>query len=129
MAKSSRSTADSARRSSCPISCALDLLGDKWSLLVIRDLFRGMTRYNEFLAGPEGIPTNILAERLKRLEQAGLIKSKTYQQNPPRYAYTLTPKGDDLKSVLGALAKWAMRHVAGTRPDPGLAAMLRDPTG
>jgi DNA-binding HxlR family transcriptional regulator len=129
MAKSSRATAASPRRSSCPISCALDLLGDKWSLLVIRDLFRGKTRYNEFLAGPEGIPTNILAERLKRLEQAALIKSKPYQHNPPRYAYTLTPKGGDLKLVLGALAKWAMRHVTGTQPDQELAAILHEQTG
>ena len=56
-----------SRRSSCPVSCALDLLGDRWTLLVIRDLFRGFTRFGEFLASPERIPTNILADRLKRL--------------------------------------------------------------
>lgn len=126
MAKSARTAATaSARRSACPVACSLDLLGDRWTLLVVRDLFRGLTRYGEFLAAPEGIPTNILAERLTRLEAAGLIKSAPYQQNPPRYAYTLTPKGEDLKPVLGALATWATRHVPRTQADKELAALLR----
>ncbi len=126
MIKSARSAARaSSRRSACPVACALDLLGDRWTLLVIRDLFRGLTRYGEFVASPEGIPTNILAERLERLEAAGLIKSEPYQQNPPRYAYTLTPKGADLKPVLGALATWALRHVPRTQADKELAALLR----
>jgi DNA-binding HxlR family transcriptional regulator len=123
MAKSTRSA--SARRSACPVACSLDLLGDRWSLLIIRDLFRGLTRYGEFLASPEGIPTNILADRLKRLEEGGLIHSEPYQQNPPRHAYTLTPKGAELKPVLGALAMWAMRHLPRTQPDKELLATLR----
>ena len=126
MAKSSRSAlTPSSRRSACPVACSLDLLGDRWTMLVVRDLFRGLTRYGEFLAAPEGIPTNILAERLQRLEAAGLIKRAPYQQNPPRYAYTLTPKGADLKPVLGALAMWAMRHEPRTQPDKELATLLR----
>jgi len=127
MPKPSRSAASaSSRRSACPVACSLDLLGDRWTLLVVRDLFRGLTRYGEFLAAPEGIPTNILAERLARLEAAGLIKSVAYQQNPPRYAYTLTPKGTDLKPVLGALATWAMRHMPRTQADKELATLLRN---
>jgi DNA-binding HxlR family transcriptional regulator len=94
-------------------------------MLVVRDLFRGLTRYGEFLAGPEGIPTNILAERLQRLEKAGVIASTPYQQNPPRYRYTLTPRGTDLKPVLGSLAMWSMRHVPRTQPDKELLAALR----
>jgi DNA-binding HxlR family transcriptional regulator len=126
MPKASRSTATaSSRRSDCPVACSLDLLGDRWTLLVIRDLFRGLKRYGEFLAAPEGIPTNILAERLERLETAGLIKREPYQQNPPRYAYTLTPKGSDLKPVLGSLATWGMRHVPRTHADKQLEATLR----
>jgi DNA-binding HxlR family transcriptional regulator len=101
-------------RSPCPIGCSLDLLGDRWTLLVIRDLFWGKTRYGEFVASPEGIPTNILADRLQRLEEAGLVSRAAYQQNPPRYAYTLTPKGADLKPVLAAFAAWGKRHVPGT---------------
>jgi DNA-binding HxlR family transcriptional regulator len=126
MAKPPRSRAVSVeRRSSCPIACSLDLLGDRWTLLIIRDLFRGLTRYGEFLASPEGIPTNILADRLERLERTGMIKSEPYQSNPPRNAYTLTPKGSDLKPLLGALAGWAMRHVPRVQPDKGLVALLR----
>jgi DNA-binding HxlR family transcriptional regulator len=126
MAKSHRSAVTTSfRRSTCPVACSLDLLGDRWTLLVVRDLFRGLTRYGEFLAGPEGIPTNILAERLERLGAAGLIKRAPYQQNPPRYTYTLTSKGTDLKPVLGALAMWAIRHVPRTQPDKELATLLR----
>jgi DNA-binding HxlR family transcriptional regulator len=125
MPESSRSDATLApRRSSCPIACSLDLLGDRWTLLVVRDLFRGRTRYGEFLASTEGIPTNILAERLKRLEAAGLIKGKAYQKNPPRYAYTLTPKGTGLRPVLAAFGLWAHRFLPRTQADKDLVAVL-----
>ncbi|HZP61469.1 MAG TPA: helix-turn-helix domain-containing protein [Opitutaceae bacterium] len=112
----------SAPRSPCPVAGSLDLIGDRWTLLVIRDLFWGKTRYGEFLASPEGIPTNILAERLTRLEMAGLVRSAPYQRRPPRHAYELTPKGRDLQPVLAALAKWGRRHVPGTKTRDELAA-------
>src|SRR5688572_29828570 len=79
-------------RSVCPIANTLDLVGDKWSLLVVRDLLHGKRTYGELLDSPEGIPTNMLADRLRRLEDAGLIASSAYQQHPIRYAYTLTEK-------------------------------------
>ncbi len=72
------------RRSPCPIANTLDLIGDKWSLLVIRDLRRGKCTYSELLDSPEGIPTNILADRLKRLEEAGGIERSAYQERPVR---------------------------------------------
>jgi len=114
----------SSLRSSCPIAGSLDLLGDRWSLLVIRDLFRGLSRYSEFSGSPEGIPTNVLAERLVRLEESGLIASEPYQQNPIRYAYTLTPKGRTLKPILAALGLWGAKNVAGTKIPSELAAVL-----
>jgi len=77
-------------RSPCPVACCLDLLGDKWTLLVVRDLLLGKTTYSEFQKSPEGIPTNILAERLKRLLAAGVIEKSQYQERPKRYAYHLT---------------------------------------
>lgn len=92
---------------------------------MIRDLFGGKSRYGEFLESPEGIPTNILAERLQRLEDAGVIASRPYQQNPPRYTYSLTAKGKDLKPVLAALASWSMRHDSKTQPDSKLLSALR----
>ena len=105
----------SARRSSCPVACALDVAGDKWTLLVVRDLLRGRRTYGELAASPEKIPTNILADRLRRLEAGGLIRSSLYHKHPPRYAYALTEKGAGLKEVLTALARWGKRHVPGTR--------------
>ncbi len=114
-----------ASRSNCPIGGALDLLGDRWTLLVVRDLFAGKRRYGEFQESAEGIPTNILADRLARLVAAGLVERTAYQQHPPRHEYRLTPAGGDLRPVLGALAAWGLRHVAGSRPAPVVAAALR----
>ncbi|MBS0364877.1 MAG: helix-turn-helix transcriptional regulator [Proteobacteria bacterium] len=101
-------------RSACAVANSLDLLGDKWSLLVVRDLLHGKRTYGELADSPERIPTNILAERLRRLERAGIIASTPYQQRPTRYAYTLTPSGRDLGEVLLAFVHWGKRHIPGT---------------
>src|SRR5215510_15067792 len=103
------------QRSSCAVASTLDVVGDKWSLLVIRDLLHGKHTYGEILQSPEGIPTNILADRLKRLEETGVITSEAYQERPVRYAYKLTPKGRDLGEVLGAMVRWGRKHIPGTR--------------
>ena len=102
-------------RSPCPIASALDVVGDKWSLLVVRDMLRGKQTYNDLLASPERIPTNLLAERLERLERAGLISRSAYQQKPVRYAYVLTDKGKALGDVLKAYVQWGKRYIPGTR--------------
>ena len=102
-------------RSPCAVACTLDLVGDKWSLLVVRDLLRGNVTYGELQNSPEGIPTNILADRLKRLEVAGLIAKSAYQERPVRYAYELTEKGKALSDVLLALVRWGKKHIPGTR--------------
>ncbi|HEX8027425.1 MAG TPA: helix-turn-helix domain-containing protein [Vicinamibacterales bacterium] len=94
----------------------LDVLGDRWSLLVVRDLMRGKRRYAEFLESPEGIPTNILAERLKRLSKKGLITSRRYSQHPPRLEYALTQKGEDLRPIMRAMVEWGVRHAGGRTP-------------
>jgi DNA-binding HxlR family transcriptional regulator len=102
----------SGRRSPCPISCTLDVLGDKWTLLVIRDLmWRDKRLYSEFLQSPEGIPTSVLAERLKRLEEAGLITKEAYQHNPVRYAYQLTAAGNALRPLLQSIGVWGAHHI------------------
>jgi DNA-binding HxlR family transcriptional regulator len=111
---------DGFRRSRCAIANTLDLVGDKWSLLVIRDMLHGKHTYGELLDSPERIPTNILADRLKRLEDAGIIASSPYQERPIRYAYTLTDKGAALGEVLLALVRWGKRHIPGTRTLKGL---------
>ena len=102
-------------RSPCAVACSLDLVGDKWSLLVVRDLLRGNSTYKELQNSPEGIPTNILADRLRRLEEAGLITKDVYQEHPVRYAYRLTEKGKELREVLGAFVRWGKKHIPGTR--------------
>jgi DNA-binding HxlR family transcriptional regulator len=103
------------KRSPCAVASTLDLIGDKWSLLVVRDLLHGKRTYGELADSPEGIPTNILAERLKRLEGAGIISSAAYQERPVRYAYTLTKKGTALGDVLIALVRWGKEYIPGTR--------------
>jgi DNA-binding HxlR family transcriptional regulator len=107
------------KRSPCAIANTLDIVGDKWSLLVVRDLLLGKRTYSELAASPEGIPTNILAERLKRLESAGIITSAAYQDRPVRYAYTLTKKGTALGDVILAMVRWGKEHIPGTRADGG----------
>jgi DNA-binding HxlR family transcriptional regulator len=105
-------------RSSCPITNVLDTLGDKWTLLVIRDLVLGKRRYREFTSSPEKIASNILANRLKKLESEGLITRRAYQRNPVRYEYFLTEKGEGLKPVLEAILVWGQKHFPGTKRFP-----------
>lgn len=115
-----KATAGAAcKRSVCPIANALDLIGDKWTLLVVRDLlFLGKRQFGEFIQSPERIPSNILADRLKRLEKAGLVTRKPYQNRPVRYEYRLTPKGADLLPVLKEMVRWASRHIPGVAKPP-----------
>jgi len=101
------------RRSDCPISCSLELIGDRWSLLIIRDmLFRDKCRYNEFLNSAEGISTNILSDRLVMLEVRGLI---TYSGEGKRKSYKLTKMGKDLKPIIKAIGLFGMNHFKGSR--------------
>jgi len=83
---------------------------------VIRDLVRGKRRFAEFLGSSEGIPTNILADRLKRLVQAGIIASSRYSDHPPRVEYRLTTKGEELRPILRAMVEWGVRHAGGRPP-------------
>lgn len=106
-------------RSRCPIACALDIVGDKWTLLVIRDLFAGKKTYGELQASPENIPTNLLADRLKRLIKHQVIVKSPYQKQPVRYQYTLTAKGKELGLVLKAMVQWGEKNI------PGSKAMIR----
>ena len=102
------------KRSICPVACTLDILGDKWTLLVVRDLILGKKTYSEFQSSQEAIPTNILAERLKRLQAQGVVTKQQYQDKPVRYEYHLTDKGRDLRPVLLAMVKWGNQYIEGT---------------
>ena len=106
-------------RSECPVTNTLDLIGDKWTLLVIRDmLFLKKKSFNEFLESPEGIATNILTERLKRLEEHGIIEKRPYRKMPRRYEYILTRRGEDLRPLLMEMIRWGNTHVEGTIVPP-----------
>jgi DNA-binding HxlR family transcriptional regulator len=102
-------------RSSCPVACMLDLVGDRWTMLVIRDLFLGRTRYKEFADAPEGIPTNILAERLERLVESGLVKQELLVEGGKRMCYRLTPMGRSLRPVLEAMRDWGLTWIPETK--------------
>jgi DNA-binding HxlR family transcriptional regulator len=103
------------RRSDCAVANTLDVIGDKWSLLVVRDLLHGRHTFGELLESPERIPTNLLADRLRRLEEAGIVERTVYQERPVRHAYGLTPKGEALGEVLLALVKWGRKYIPGTK--------------
>jgi len=105
-------------RSGCPIATSLDLLGDRWTLVIVRDMVTGKKRFGEFLSSPERIPTNILTDRLKRLEGAGAVETHRYQDKPARHEYRLTQKGADLLPTLQALCRWANHHLADTWKTP-----------
>jgi DNA-binding HxlR family transcriptional regulator len=113
-----RVAAKPPRRSRCPVACTLDVLGDRWTLLVVRDLIRGKRRFAELVESPERIPTNILADRLKRLVGLGVVKSRRYSDHPPRVEYQLTAKGEDLRPVLRSMVEWGVKHAGGRMPPP-----------
>ncbi len=102
-----------SHRSDCPIAGGLDLAGDRWTLLILRDMFLGKRRYSDFLGSAEKITTNILADRLVKMERAGLISKKPYQERPVRHEYRLTPMGRALLPVLQQMSLWAARYVDG----------------
>lgn len=101
-------------RSVCPVACTLDIIGDKWTLLVVRDLALGRRYFKEFLASPEGIATNILANRLDRLVEAGIVEAVPDPATAGRHSYRLTTKGKTLVPVLEAIKAWGLRHIKGT---------------
>src|SRR6185369_164201 len=95
----------------CVISNSLDIFGDKWTLLVVRDLFFfNKHEYREFLSSPEAIATNILADRLKRLLTAGIIAEQVHPENRSRKLYYLTAKGKGLLPILVEMAKWGAKY-------------------
>ena len=114
----SRRAGTHERRSECAIAGVLDLVGDRWSLLIVRDLLvRGRLRFQDFssMVGDESIPTNTLAARLRRLEEAGILRRQKYLDHPARFAYELTSKGSALVPVLESLSEWGVVYLPHTR--------------
>ena len=103
------------RRSPCPVACGLDIFGDKWTLLIVRDLVLGRSRFKDFAESPEGIPTNILSDRLERLLDGGLIRRIPAADGSKRLAYQLTDKGRALRPILRAIRDWGLKWEPGTQ--------------
>lgn len=95
-----------------PLGATLDVVGDRWSLLIVRDLLRGRTRFSELRASVVGIASNVLSARLSRLVAANVIERRQYSASPPRDEYVLTAKGHGLGVAVGALSLWGERHTA-----------------
>jgi DNA-binding HxlR family transcriptional regulator len=104
-------------RSVCPISCALDVVGDKWSLLILRDLLlKNESTFTQFLESPEHISTNILTARLTKLRDCGLVQ-RSSGPSKRNNVYTLTAAGKDFEGVLRALGVWSSKHLPTYKPD------------
>ncbi len=109
------------RRSECPLNASVEMLGDRWSLLIIRDMMlRGFRSYKEFMECYEGIATNILADRLRKLVAYGIIATEPDPADGRKLVYSLTPKGIDLAPVLTEMVLWAAAH-----EDTGNQALVR----
>lgn len=95
----------------CPIARTLDIVGDSWTILVLRDLvLNGPCKFQDFERSLKGISPTTLSARLKRLEEAGIVERRFYEQHPPRAEYLLTSRGNDLRPVLKALFEWGQRY-------------------
>lgn len=95
----------------CPVARTLDVIGDRWTLLIIRDLFMGKTRFNQLLESSEGMPPKILSSRLKKLEGHGVIERHIYSEHPLRAEYRLTVLGESLFPVVKAIGQWGFEHM------------------
>jgi DNA-binding HxlR family transcriptional regulator len=120
-----RNSPGGSRRSPCPVACALDIMGDRWTLLIVRDLFLGRSRFKDFSVSPEGIPTNILSERLERLRRHGIVGQVPAADGSKRLAYVLTEKGRALGTVLKAMRDWGLAWEPGTQALANLKPLRR----
>ena len=118
------------RRSRCPIASTLDVIGDKWTLLLVRDIgLFGKHRNKDFQEAGEGIPTNILANRLKQLVEQGLLEKRLYQERPPRFEYHLTHSGRELLPIVRAMAAWGAANIDGVEIPPAARAAAPTSSG
>jgi len=118
------------RRSDCPLNISLEIFGDRWTLLVVRDLMlKGRTRFGELLDGGEGIASNILTDRLAKLEQHGLVERRRDPADARRLTYRLTQRGIDLAPVLFEMILWAAQHEETAAPPEEVKAMRQDRAG
>jgi DNA-binding HxlR family transcriptional regulator len=116
----------SFEQSDCPIARSLELVGEWWSILILREAFYGATKFDDFQQGVDGIAPNTLTRRLKELVEAGLFERKLYNERPERFEYVLTPRGRDFYPVMWALMQWGNKHCA---PEGDLVQLRNVKTG
>ncbi len=109
----------------CPIARTLDIIGDRWTMLIVRDLFMGETRINQFLASSPGLPPKLLADRLKKLVEHGLVQRVIYSQHPLRAEYRLTEDGQTLAPIVEAIGRWGLEHCFEGEPEARVAVIER----
>ena len=109
---------EQASRSACPIATTLEIVGDRWTLVILRDMLNGKKRFSQFLESPERITTNVLTDRLKLMERASLVSRELYQLHPKRFEYVLTKKGEALLPMLQEMCRWANRFIPATSVPP-----------
>jgi len=107
----------------CPIARSLDVIGEWWTLVIVRDALRGASRFEDFRQA--GISDNILSARLRRLTEEGIFERRLYQEHPERFEYLLTDKGRDLMTVIGAIALWGIKWT----PGPAVNRMVHEECG
>lgn len=111
-------SAQRKNRSGCPIATTMEIIGDRWTLVLIRDFVNGKRRFSEFLASPEGITPSVLTARLAAMHKAGLVSRHAYQARPVRFEHQLTAKGRTLLPVLQDICRWGNRHYPDTWEPP-----------
>lgn len=108
----------------CPIARTLDIIGDRWTLIILRDLFLGDSRFTEIRGRSPGMPAKMLADRLKSLEQDGIIERSLYSARPPRAEYQLTALGRSLEPVITAIFDWGMEHTLTPAQRPAIRRLV-----
>jgi DNA-binding HxlR family transcriptional regulator len=122
--------AGASRRSDCPLNVCLEIFGDRWSLLIVRDLlFKRRHEFKDYLAAKEGIATNVLSDRLRRLEQCGIITKAAHPSDARKVDYRLSEKGLDLAPVLVEMVIWAIQHEKTDAPATLVERILEDRQG
>ena len=121
------STSNKKRDTGCPVAFALDIFGDRWSLIIIRDiLLKGYTSYSQLLSSDERISTNILASRLKELEESAILTKKKDPDNKRFYIYNITPKGIELAPIIIEMVQWSARYDSNTHVQKTMLEKIKE---
>ena len=103
--------AGSIERANCPVERTLEVIGGRWKVLILRELFQGVKRFNELQRAVNGITQKMLTQQLREMESDGIVHREIYLQVPPKVEYSLTPLGESLKPIIDAMHEWGIKHI------------------